>query len=142
MAVPAWMTDHKLVMYLFSDKHAIPQMASSWVQCWALTLSAYVYSIIYKASKNHLNADSLSRLPLHVSPVEVPAPGETVLLLDCLQVDPLNDRQLKRWTSQDPALSQVRQFILQVWPSTTKATTNHSLISSPALSFYRMRAGS
>ena len=57
-------------------------MASARIQRWALTLSAYSYTITYKPGGDHINADVLSRLPLSETPSDVPLPGETVLLSD------------------------------------------------------------
>ena len=78
------LSDHKPLQYLFNEERPVPPMASSWVQCWALTLSAYSYSIVFRPGKLQGNADALSHLPLPVSPSEVPIPGNTVLLLEAL----------------------------------------------------------
>ena len=76
-------SDHQPLSYLFNESRGIPQMASARVQRWALTLSAYHYTIKYKAGKKLGNADALSRLP---HPVTVPEdkclPEELVYLLD------------------------------------------------------------
>ena len=39
-------------------------MLSSRLQCWAIILSAYTCKVKHKPSKQHGNADGLSRLPL------------------------------------------------------------------------------
>ena len=91
-------------------------MASSRIQRWALILSAYNYSVAYRPGKDHANADVFSRLPLATAPAEVPLTGETVLLLECLNMTPLSAADMKRWTSQDPVLSKVRNYVLQGWP--------------------------
>ena len=44
-------TDHKPLSFLFDPTRAIPQLASSRLQRWALTLSAYTYSIEDKSGK-------------------------------------------------------------------------------------------
>ena len=61
-------------------------MASARVQRWALILSAYDYNIAYKPGKQHCNADMLSRLPLETAPQDVPIPGDTIMLLETLQL--------------------------------------------------------
>ena len=53
-------SDHQPLSCLFSESRAIPQMASSRIQRWALTLSAYQYTLCYKAGSTLANADSLS----------------------------------------------------------------------------------
>lgn len=39
-------------------------MAAARIQRWAIVLSAYEYTIIYRQSEEHGNADALSRVPL------------------------------------------------------------------------------
>ena len=82
-------SDHKPLLYLFSEDKAIPTMASSRIQRWALTLSAYDYDIVFKPGSQHANADVLSRLPLPDHPTSVPLPQETVLLMEVLQASPV-----------------------------------------------------
>ena len=82
-------TDHKPLSYLFDASKAIPQMASARIQRWAITLSAYNYSIEYKPGQCNSNADALSRLPLPDTPVEIPTPADTVFLLDHINSTPV-----------------------------------------------------
>ena len=44
-------TDHKSLSHLFDSSRAIPQLASARIQRWALTLSAYSYTIEYKSGQ-------------------------------------------------------------------------------------------
>ena len=111
-------SDHKPLQYLFSEDKAIPTMASSRIQRWALTLSAYDYDIVFKPGSQHANADVLSRLPLPEHPTSVPLPQETVLLMEVLQASPVTAKQIKTWTSHDPVLSKVRDKVLQGWVDT------------------------
>ena len=36
---------HRPLQYLFSENEAISTVASAYIQCWVLTLSAYVYCL-------------------------------------------------------------------------------------------------
>ena len=56
--------DHQLLKYLFNESRQTPMMASSWIQCWALTLGAYKYTIRHKPGSKMAHADDLSHLPL------------------------------------------------------------------------------
>jgi hypothetical protein len=112
-------SDHKPLQHLFSEERAIPPMASARIQRWALTLSAYDYSIMYKPGKDHANADLLSRLPLPESLAETPLPGETILLMENLLMSPVSASQVKTWTDHDPVLSRVRRFVMQGWRPTS-----------------------
>ena len=109
-------TDHKPLTHIFKESRAIPTMASGRIQRWALILGGYDYTITYKEGKNMANADALSRLPLRTPSIEVPRPPELVHLVEYLDSTPLSSRQIKRWTDQDPTLSQVRQWVQEGWP--------------------------
>ena len=108
-------TDHKPLSYLFDASRAIPQMASARIQRWAITLSAYSYSIEYKPGSCNANADAFSRLPLPHYPKVVPTPADTVYLLDYLNSTPVTAVVLKKWTHTDPVLSKVRAHLMKGW---------------------------
>ena len=109
-------TDHKPLTELFAPDRAISQMSSARIQRWNLILSSFDYTIQYKKGCENVEADTLSRLPLPESPIDVPLPGETVLLLQCLQQSPITATQIKLWTDKDPLLLQVRNFVSNGWP--------------------------
>ncbi len=110
-------TDHKPLLALLSEKRAIPAQASARIQRWALTLAMYEYSLEFKRSSTHSNADALSRLPLPDMAQSVPLPAETVLMLDQLRDMPVTTDQIRRWTHRDPTLSRVLQFVQSGWPT-------------------------
>ena len=107
-------SDHKPLQHLFSESRSIPAMASARIQRWALTLSAYSYTISYKPGSRNATADVLSRLPLPEVPANTPLPGETVLLLETLQ-GPMSAKQVRSLTDRDPLLSKVRRMVQQGW---------------------------
>lgn len=109
-------TDHKLLTSLFNDRKPIPQMGSPQVQRWAVHLSAYEYTIQYKARKHQAHADALSRLPLPATEKERTADQDQVLMMDLLDDTLLDAKQIKRWTAKDVILSQVHKFVLGGWP--------------------------
>ena len=114
------LSDHKPLQHLFSETKGTPTMASARIQRWAMALGAYDYSIAYKPGGQHANADLLSRLPLPDSPTNVPIPGETVLLMSALQSSPVTANQIRQWTTRDPLLAKVRDFILRGWRDTSE----------------------
>ena len=117
----SFITDHKALLTLFSEKQAIPQQASGRIQCWALALAAYEYNIAFRSTDKHSNADALSRLRLQTQPTNVPMPVELVLLLSALSKLPVTSTQICSWTQRDPELFQVLQCIEQGWPESMGA---------------------
>ena len=109
------LSDHKPLQYLLGENRGIPAMASARIQRWALTLSAYSYSIDYKPGAAHANADGLSRLQLQEQPAEVPLPGETVLLFEALDSTSVRAKQIREWVDKDPILSRVQDRVRRGW---------------------------
>lgn len=111
------LSDHKPLQFLFSEKRPVPAMASSRIQRWALTLSAYKYCMVFRAGKEQGNSDGLSRLPLKEAPENVPQPEDTVLMLQSLSdMNPLvTASSIRRWTDRDPLLARVKKLVLQGW---------------------------
>ena len=91
-------------------------MASSRIQRWALTLSAYQYSIRYKAGKHLCNADAFSRLPQPITTNADHVPEDLVQLVDHLSSTSIGAANIKYWTTRDPILSCVRRFVTTGWP--------------------------
>ena len=90
------LSDHKPLSYLLPPDKPIPPMASARLQRWALLLSAYDYSIQYRPSKRHVNADTFSRLRLSTKTTSNSPTGDTVLLFECLSVAPFTVTDIRR----------------------------------------------
>ncbi len=71
---------------------------------------------MYRAGREHQNADGLSRLPLSEKGVETPAEEERMLLLDENDVSLIKAERVKKWTDTDPVLARVREYVLIGWP--------------------------
>ena len=110
-------TDHKPLLSLLKEQKAIPHQASGRIQRWALVLAAYEYTISFRPTESHSNADALSRLPLQTADEGVPDVPETVLLLEQLDDGPFTAQQVKYFTARDPCLSQVLTFVRRGWPN-------------------------
>lgn len=108
-------TDHKPLLSLFNEERAVPPQASARIQRWALTLATYEYTLVFKPTAAHANADALSRLPLQTSPPVVPQPAETVLLMENIEISPLSATHIRTWTRRDPVLSKVLRFVEEGW---------------------------
>lgn len=108
-------TDHKPLIGLFNENKSIPVMAAARIQRWALILSAYEYSIVYKEGSKNANCDALSRLPLPTK-TEPEESTELVLLMEHMDSTPVTSDQIKTWTRKDPVLSRVVNHVLKGWP--------------------------
>ena len=109
--------DHKPLESLFNEEKATQPTVAARIQRWALTLAAYNYSIEYKPGPEHANADSLSRLPLPLSPSTTLLPAETVSAMELLNSTPVSVIEIRTGTRRDPILSQVMKYVQQGWPS-------------------------
>lgn len=109
-------TDHQPLLSLFSEKRAVPPQASARIQRWALTLSMYEYTLVFKRTMDHANADALSRLPLPEHPTSVPLPAETIFLMEFLKSSPVTASHIRAWTRKDPLLARVLKYVKEGWP--------------------------
>lgn len=112
-------SDHQPLSFLFKETKGISQTASSRIQRWALTLSAYKYSIRHKSGVTLSNADALSRLPRPVTTRSDRQPADLLHLINHLSGTPVQAAVIKDLTNKDPVLSQVRKFVLSGWPEET-----------------------
>ena len=94
--------------------------ASARIQRWALTLSAYHYTIYHKPGKKLSNADILNCLPRPIITTSSDRlPGNLIHLLDHLSSTTFDATHIKKWTDTDPILAHVRKYYLQGWPQAT-----------------------
>ncbi len=110
-------TDHKPLLSLFNENKAIPQQAANRIQRWAWKLASYEYTITWRASGEHANADALSRLPLPEAPAQSTVPAELVLMIEQMEEAPITAKQVAAWTRRDPVMAKVYQYIQDGWPT-------------------------
>ncbi|XP_034289829.1 uncharacterized protein K02A2.6-like isoform X1 [Pantherophis guttatus] len=82
---------------------------------WAVSLSAYNYTLHYCPGKLIAHADALSCCPLPVS-VQDPAPAPSVLLIEELHT-PVTASDIATHSVRDSALAQVLDWVGRGWPS-------------------------
>ena len=58
-----FVTDHNPLISMFGPNTATPVLAANRLARWSLMLSQHNYTIEYRPTKQHGNADALSRLP-------------------------------------------------------------------------------
>ena len=110
-------TDHKPLLGLLKEDLATPLQTSARIKCWSLFLSNFEYTLAFRNTAAHANADALSRLPLPEEPAKTFTDPELVLLAEHLSDSPVTVRDIQDWTRRDQALSRVLQYVLQGWPS-------------------------
>ena len=108
-------TDHKSLVGLFSEVRAVPPLAAACVQHWALMLTGYEYTIVYRDGQKNANADPMSRLPLPKMPEETLVPLETIMLLDHMDKTIITSESIKQWMRCDPVLFQALWYTLTGW---------------------------
>ena len=109
-------TDHDPLTSIFHPKKGIPAMTVARLQRYALFLAGFNYSIEYKNTTQHGNADGLSRLPVTrdsettVDPVEI-------FQMSQIDILPISVDMIRQATQRDPVLSRVLEHTKQGWPT-------------------------
>lgn len=121
-------TDARPLLTIYSPTKGIPQHTANRLQRWGLILMAYDFDISYVRTEDFGHADVLSRL-IADRPQEdfvIAAITEEEALVvnfveSCDQDIPVKFAELGIATDADADLQQVKDFITQGWPSSTKA---------------------
>lgn len=113
-------TDHKPLVSIFSPSKGLPVMTMQRLQRWAIRLMAYNYEIQFRPTKQHCNADALSRLPVG------PDTQFDQCNLSCNNIEasennivnnlPITHKRIKDASQKDPVLQQVVRYIEHGWP--------------------------
>ena len=125
-------TDHKPLLGLLDGQKPTSPQASARIRRWSLYMATFEYTLKFRNTTAHANADALSRLPLPVEPAVSQLPPELVLLADHLSNSPVTADQIRECTRKDPQLAQIVQFVQQGWPNSCPSS---DLLSS----FYEKR---
>ena len=111
-------TDHKPLVTILGPKAGIPTLAAARLQRWAIHLSAYSFSIEFRGTEKHGNADGLSRLPLPQKQEREKPDVATQFNVVQMSTLPLTHRQLRTASRCDSVVSKVMQYTKQGWPNT------------------------
>ena len=122
-------TDHKPLLSVFSPTKATPALAANRLARWALILNQYNYSIEYRNTSAHGNADVLSRLPsgpdAHLDHEE--EEEDNMYVINAIktissQLKPTDPGVLLKESAKDPTISTVIRYTQEGWPQ-KKAST-------------------
>ena len=115
------LTEHQPLVTILGPKQGIPPLAAARLQRWALLLSAYTYTIKFRPTKAHANADGLSRLPITVKQPEVGPDEASIFNVRQLDTLPVHASEVADATRKDVILSRVLRCLKQGWPVTLPA---------------------
>ena len=119
-------TDHQPLVAMFKPSKGTPAMAANRLARWALTLSQYEYTVEYRSTKDHGNADALSRLPMGGDDIFDREEERADVNIVCnvrelsQQLNPLKPQLISQETSKDQILSRVQRYLKEGWPNTLK----------------------
>ena len=114
-------TDHKPLISMFGPKKGVPTLAANRLSRWALLLNQYEYTVEYRPTNKHGNADALSRLPAGPDAAfdaeEDKEDVDTVCTIKVIgrQLD-ANAAIMAKETAKDPVLSLVVRYTTEGWP--------------------------
>ena len=111
-------TDHKPLTTILSPSKGIPDLAAARLRRWALILAAYNYSIEYKSTRDHANADGLSRLPIK-STENTPIGEASIFNIKQMEALPVTAMKLRSAIRYDKVLSKVLRYTKTRWPAAT-----------------------
>ena len=107
---------------MFGPGKDTPALAANRLARWALLLSQFDYSIEYRKTSDHGNADALSRLPAcrdnQFDREESEEDAEMVCAIEEVsnKVTPADQQSLARESSKDPVIATVVRFTREGWP--------------------------
>jgi hypothetical protein len=111
-------TDHQPLVSIFNPKKGISVTSAARMQRHAIFLSGYTYSIEYRNTKRHTNADGLSRFPQEENEIEAEELTDVADMFTLSQMEQLpclTHEEIRRETSKDKMLSQVYDCIMNGW---------------------------
>eukprot|EP00795_Rhopilema_esculentum_P007931 gene7931-biopygen9137 len=114
-------TDHRPLLALFGPGKDGPLMAANRLARWALMLSQFNNKIEFRKTKDHANADALSRLSLQEDSQfdEEESVDDTLMVCQIQTIDekvtPAEQGSLARESAKDPIISMVMRFIREGW---------------------------
>ena len=106
--------DNKAIKKIFDPKTEINSIAAGLLARWALLLTQYNYTLEFRKSNKHLNADMLSRLP-----VTKTAKGPSCNVISHIQIEtlPVTAAEMKISTKNDAILFEALKYLRDdKWP--------------------------
>ncbi|XP_054707489.1 uncharacterized protein K02A2.6-like [Uloborus diversus] len=103
-------TDHKPLVSIFAPNKSLPCLSATRMVHYALLLQAFSYTIRYRNTKDHGNADALSRLPLSTGKVEHITDADAANILQ-VEVLPITASEIAKATKVDSKLFELYESL-------------------------------
>ncbi|XP_011699197.1 PREDICTED: uncharacterized protein K02A2.6-like [Wasmannia auropunctata] len=100
------LTDHKPLAQIFNPQKGLPAYSAMRIQHYAIFLQAFNFSIKYRKSSEHCNADGFSRLPIQEKRLGECDPID-VFLMENLESLPVTANEIYKKTREDGALAKI-----------------------------------
>jgi len=110
------LTNFKPLIALFGPSKATPALEANRLARWPLLLSHYHYTIEYRKTSQHGNADALSRLPAGGDPVfdreEIDDDARLVFTIKTIgrQINPTYPGIFAKESAKDPVIADVMRY--------------------------------
>lgn len=103
-------TDHKPLVAIFGSKRGLPVLTATRLLHYALILQSFEFDIKYRDTKNHGNADFLSRLPTKSEELDV---KDDISMRQMTQIEtlPVTSKELSNATGKDLELGPLLQAL-------------------------------
>lgn len=126
-------TDHRPLVSIFNPSKALPMTTQNRLYRWSIRLMSFNYVIKYKSTKEHGNADGLSRLPCGPDPEFTTPDEQTVnaIAQNTIQLQPLSKQKLKEATRNSTLFQQIMNMVKTKWEK--------SQISETMVPYYKVR---
>lgn len=104
-------TDHEPLVKIFSPTAGLPVFSAARMQHYAIFLQAFDYKIKYRNTKDHANADTMSRLPVEKTRAQQFDEPDS---LEIAQIEtlPVTLKELAKETGNDPSLAKLIQGLV------------------------------
>ena len=141
-------TDHKPLLALFGPSKSTPALAANRLATWALMLSQYDYTIEYRKTSEHSNADVLSHLPSgpdsNFDGEEDGADIDTICTVRTisLQLKPSDPGVLAKESDKDTVIATVMRYVREGWlldKNSEEQTTHNDGQSYSVNAFRKLR---
>ena len=114
-------TDHRPLLAMFGPGKPTPALAANRLARWALLLSQFDYTIEYRKTNDHANADVLSRLPTRDDSTfdEEESHDDVELVCAINDVDKSlssGDNTIAKQSAKDAIISMVMRHTREGWP--------------------------